>query len=112
MYITSLAEHTFFDPNFNSGSIVKGTKTRPGCFCAKYCLDSEEMYPWYPPVLVVVGCSGLYCAVLGLVKLCWAVSGYIGLYWAALGCTGLDLAVLGCSGLPWAVLTVQGCDGL
>ena len=38
------------------------------------------------PVLVVVGCSGLYWAVLGCTGIYWTVLGCAWLYWAALGC--------------------------
>ena len=40
------------------------------------------------PVLVVVGCSGMYLAVLGCTGLYRAVLGCTGLYWAVLYCTG------------------------
>ena len=46
----------------------------------------------------LVGCSGLYCAVLDCTGLYWAVLGCTGLYWAVLGCTGLYCGVLGCIG--------------
>ena len=59
---------------FNSKGSIK--KTRPGCFCAKDCLDSEEMYIHggiLSLLLVVMGCSGLHCAILGCAGLYWAV---------------------------------------
>ena len=71
---------------------AKIQNTRPGCFCAKDCPDSEKMYIHggiLSLLLVVVGCSGL-C--------------YIGLYLAVLGCTGLYLAALGCTWLFWNVV--------
>ena len=47
---------------------MKLKNTRPGCFCAKDCLDCGEKYIHggiLSLLLVVVGCSGLHCAVLG-----------------------------------------------
>ena len=91
----------------------KGKKTRPGCFCANDCLDSEEMYIHggiLSLLLVSVGCSGQHCAILGCTGLYWTglfwnVVDYIGLYWAVLGCTRLYSAELGCCVLYPAVLT-------
>ena len=40
---------------------------------------------------MMMGCTGMY----------WAVLGCIGLYWAVLGCTGMNWAVLGCTGVYW-----------
>ena len=71
---------------------MKTERTRPGCFCAKDCLDSEEMYIHggiLSLALVVVGCSGLHCAKLGCTGLYWSVFGCTGLYWAVLGCSGM-----------------------
>ena len=41
------------------------------------------------PVLVVVGCSGLYFAVLGCTGLNWALLDCTGQYWTVLGSAGL-----------------------
>ena len=103
-------------------------KTRPGCFCAKDCLESVEMYTWWN-TFTCTGGGGLYWPALCCTGLYWAVLGWTGLYWAALGCTGLYLAVLefsglylaalGCTGLNWAVVdctgmywAVLGCTGM
>ena len=72
-------------------------KTRPGCFCAKDCLESVEMYTVY-----MVEYFHLYWW-------WWAVLACTVLYWAVLSCTGLNRSVLGCTGLYWAAL---GCTGL
>ena len=58
--------------------------TRPGCFCAKDCLDSVEMYTWCTDV------DGLYWAALDCTGLYWAMVGCTGLYWVVLDCTGLN----------------------
>ena len=61
----------------------------------------------------VLGCIGLYLAVVCCSVVLWAVLGYLysyGLYWDVLGCTGLHWAVLGCTGLYWAVLDSTGLD--
>ena len=77
---------------------VKKKQTRPGCFCAKDCLDSVQMYTWWY-TFTCTGGGGLHWAVLGCAGLYWAVLGCTGLYWDVLGCTGLYWDVLGCTGL-------------
>ena len=59
---TSISDGIFIqdDPKYET--------TRPGFFCAKDCLDNEEMYIYggiLSLLLVVVGCSELHCAILG-----------------------------------------------
>ena len=56
------------------------------------------------PVLVVVGCIGLHCAVLGCIELYWAEQVCIGLHWAVLGCTWLFWNLVDCIWQHWAVL--------
>ena len=97
-------------------------KTRPGCFCAKDCLDSEDIYIHggiLSFLLVVVGCSGLHCAILGCTWLYWSVLVCIWLHWVVLGSTWLFWNVVDCTGLQWTVLgytglwrAVLGCSGL
>ena len=67
--------------------------TRPGCFCAKDCLDSVEMYKWW----YTFTCTGV-----GVLK--WTLLCCTGLYWAVLVCSGLYLAVPECSELYLVVL--------
>ena len=68
--------------------------TRPGCFCAKDCLDSVEMYTWWYTVL--------HCAALGCTRLRLALLVCTRLNWAVVGCSRLYCGVLGCTGLYWA----------
>ena len=70
-------------------------ETRPGCFCAKDCRDSVEMYTY---TFTCTGGGGLY----------WAALDCTGMYLAVVGCSGLRCAVLGCTGLCWAVLGFTG----
>ena len=82
----------------------QGASVQKTVWTVKRCINGGIL----SPALVVVCCSGLYCAVLVCTGLYLSVVGCTWLFRNVLDCIWLYLAVLCCNGLSWALVDCTG----